>query len=241
MMAAKGGHTGTCVLLLENGASLDEKNKVSIIEIKVVYIFISTIKLFCLEMSLLRFKGNFVLFHGSSFKGFSIVFLLPNWLKSNHLKSRMDCRFSDIFSRHICSTLAETIAATNYAASFGAKKCSENYIWSCWDDAWSVELTKLESRFVAIMVMNRYWYTYWLIYMISLSLMISKASARISENVLRTRRGMPYRIGHAMLLFRWLESTLCPNVTGMTPTVYIHLHRISRPQMFAQKFQLDTH
>ena len=36
-------------------------------------------------------------FHGSSFKGFSIVFLLPDWLKLNHLKSRMECDFSDIF------------------------------------------------------------------------------------------------------------------------------------------------
>ena len=37
-------------------------------------------------------------FHGSSCKGFSIVFLLPDWLKLNHLKSRMECGFSDIFS-----------------------------------------------------------------------------------------------------------------------------------------------
>ena len=63
--------------------------------------------------------------HGSSFKGFSVFFLLPDWLKLNHLKSRMECGFSDFFSRHICSTVAETIGVTNYAASFGAKKCSE--------------------------------------------------------------------------------------------------------------------
>ena len=62
------------------------------------------------------------------FKGFSLVFLLPDWLKLNHFKSRMECDFSDIFSRHICSTVAETIGVTNYAASFGAKKCSENHI-----------------------------------------------------------------------------------------------------------------
>ena len=55
-------------------------------------------------------------------------FLLPDWLKLNHLKSRMECGFSDIFSRHICFTEAETIGVTNYAASFGAKKCSENHI-----------------------------------------------------------------------------------------------------------------
>ena len=59
-------------------------------------------------------------FHGSYFKGFSIVFLLPDWLKLNHLKSRMESGFSDIFSRHICSTVAET-SVTIYAASFGAK------------------------------------------------------------------------------------------------------------------------
>ena len=29
--------------------------------------------------------------------------------------------FSDIFSRHICSTVAETIGVTNNPASFGAK------------------------------------------------------------------------------------------------------------------------
>ena len=33
----------------------------------------------------------------------------------------MECGFSDIFSRQICSTVAETIGVTNYAASFGAK------------------------------------------------------------------------------------------------------------------------
>ena len=61
-------------------------------------------------------------------KAFLLFFLLPDWLKLNHLKSRMGCGFSDIFSRHFCSTGAETIGLTNYAASFGAKKCSENHI-----------------------------------------------------------------------------------------------------------------
>ena len=37
-------------------------------------------------------------------KAFLLSFLLPDWLKLNHLKSRMECRFSDIFSRHFCST-----------------------------------------------------------------------------------------------------------------------------------------
>ena len=54
-------------------------------------------------------------------KAFLLFFLLPDWLKLNHLKSRMECGFSDIFSRHFCSTGAQTIGLTNYAASFGAK------------------------------------------------------------------------------------------------------------------------
>ena len=61
-------------------------------------------------------------------KAFLLFVLLPDWIKLNHLKSRMECGFSDIFLRHICSTEAETIGVTNYAASFGAKKCSENHI-----------------------------------------------------------------------------------------------------------------
>ena len=59
----------------------------------------------------------------------------------NHLKSRIEWGFSDIFSRHICSTIAETIGVTNNAVSFGAEKCSENHIWSCWDDSRSIEQT----------------------------------------------------------------------------------------------------
>ena len=55
-------------------------------------------------------------------KAFLLFFLLLDWLKLDHLKSRMECGFSDIFSRHICPTVAETIGVTNNAASFGAKK-----------------------------------------------------------------------------------------------------------------------
>ena len=33
----------------------------------------------------------------------------------------MECDFANIFLRHICSTVAETIGVTKYAASFGAK------------------------------------------------------------------------------------------------------------------------
>ena len=61
-------------------------------------------------------------------KAFLLFFLLRVWLKLNHLKSRMECGFSQIFSRHICSTAAETIVVTKYVASFGTKKSSENHI-----------------------------------------------------------------------------------------------------------------
>ena len=60
-------------------------------------------------------------FHGSSFKSFSIVFLFSDWLKSNHLRSRIEHGFLDIFSRHICSIVTKIIRVTNYATSFGAK------------------------------------------------------------------------------------------------------------------------
>ena len=53
--------------------------------------------------------------------GFSVVFPFSNWLKSNHLKSVIERGFLDIFSRHICSAVTETIRVTNYATRFGAK------------------------------------------------------------------------------------------------------------------------
>ena len=55
-------------------------------------------------------------------EAFLLFFLLPDWLKLNHLKSRMECGFSDIFSHHICSTVAETIGVTNNTAKFWCKK-----------------------------------------------------------------------------------------------------------------------
>ena len=55
-------------------------------------------------------------------KTFLFLFLLPDLLKLNHLKSRV---FQTFFSRHICFTVAETIGVTNCAASFGGKKISE--------------------------------------------------------------------------------------------------------------------
>ena len=55
-------------------------------------------------------------------KAFLLFFLLPDWLKLNHLKSRMECGFSDIFSRHICSTVAETITTQQVLARKNVQK-----------------------------------------------------------------------------------------------------------------------
>ena len=80
-------------------------------------------------------------FYGSSFKGLSIVFLALWLAKVESSQKSNGMWFLDIFWRHICSTVAETIGVTNYAASFGMKKCSENHIWSCWDDSRCMEPT----------------------------------------------------------------------------------------------------
>ena len=74
-------------------------------------------------------------------KAFLLFFLFPDWLKLNHLKSRTECGFSDIFSRHICSTVAETIGVTNNAASFGAKNVQETTFETAEMIARSVEPT----------------------------------------------------------------------------------------------------
>ena len=58
-------------------------------------------------------------------KALLLFFLLSDWPKLNHPKSRMECGLSDIFSSHICSTVPETIGVTNYAASFVAKNVQE--------------------------------------------------------------------------------------------------------------------
>ena len=66
-------------------------------------------------------KLLFSRFDKSCLKGFSIVFLFSDWLKSNHLKVESNVGFLDIFSRHICCTVAETERVINYATSHGAK------------------------------------------------------------------------------------------------------------------------
>ena len=72
-------------------------------------------------------------------KAFVLFFSAPWLAKVESSQKSNGMWIPDIFSRHICSTVAETIGVTNYAASFGAKKCSENHIWRNWDDARSVE------------------------------------------------------------------------------------------------------
>ena len=87
--------------------------------------------------------------NGSSFKDFSIVFLLSDWLKLNHLKSRMECGFSDIFSR---STLAETIGVTNCAASFGAKNVQKTTFEVAEMILGPTEPTKMDSKSTTIII-----------------------------------------------------------------------------------------
>ena len=53
-------------------------------------------------------------------KAFLLFFLLLDWLKLNHLKSRMERGFQTFFAP-ICSTVADTIGVTNYAASLARK------------------------------------------------------------------------------------------------------------------------
>ena len=80
-------------------------------------------------------------FHGSSLEGFSIVFPVFWLAKVESSQMSNELGFLDIFSRHICSAVTETIRGTNYATSFAGEKCLENQVRSCWDDSWSVEPT----------------------------------------------------------------------------------------------------
>ena len=70
-------------------------------------------------------------FHGGSLEGFSVVFPVFSLAEvESSQKSNRTCFFGH-FSCHICSAVIETIRVTNYAASFGAKKCSDNQVRSC--------------------------------------------------------------------------------------------------------------
>ena len=81
-------------------------------------------------------------------KVFLLFFLLPYWLKLNHLKSRLECGFSDIFSRYFCSTVAETIGVTINPASFGAKNVQKTtfeaaeMILGPWNQQTSISLSQ---------------------------------------------------------------------------------------------------
>ena len=87
------------------------------------YVNIPVLRLRCTHSTILAKNSEGYIFGSmeAPSKDFLLFFLLPDCLKLNHLKSRMECDFSDIFSRHICSTVAETIDVKNYAASFGPK------------------------------------------------------------------------------------------------------------------------
>ena len=66
--------------------------------------------------------GTSCWFHGSSFKGFSIVFPVFRLAKvESSQKSNRTWLFLHFFAPHICSAVTKTIRVTNYATSFGAK------------------------------------------------------------------------------------------------------------------------
>ena len=97
-------------------------------------------------------------FYGSSFKGFLLFFLFSDWLKSNHLKSRIEQGVLDIFSRHICSAVTETIWMRNYTTHFCAENCLENQIEAAEMilDPWNQQLWELFQRMLATQRKVRY-------------------------------------------------------------------------------------
>ena len=68
------------------------------------------------------------LFFVGSMEAPAKAFLLPVLAKVESSQKSNGMWFFRHFSRHIYSIVAETIVVTSYAASFGAKKCSENHI-----------------------------------------------------------------------------------------------------------------
>ena len=84
-------------------------------------------------------------------KVFLLFSLFSDWLKSNHLKSKIEHDVLDIFSRHICSAVTETIWVTNYTTHFGAEKCSENQPEASEMilDPWNQQLWELFQRMLA--------------------------------------------------------------------------------------------
>ena len=86
--------------------------------------------------------SNSCWFDGSSFKGFSIVFPAP-WLAKveSSQKSKGMWFFRHFFVPSLFDRSRNKIGVTNNPAGFGAKKCSENHIWRCWDDSRSMEPT----------------------------------------------------------------------------------------------------
>ena len=64
----------------------------------------------------------------------------------------MECGFSNIFSRYICSTVAETMGVADYAASLGAKNVQKTTFEAAetmlgpWNQQWSSLTTFLGNK-----------------------------------------------------------------------------------------------
>ena len=79
-------------------------------------------------------------FHGSSFIGFSIIFPTP-WLAKVESSQKSNGVW---FFRHFFAPYLFDRSRNNRRDKLSsAKKCSENHIWSCWDDSPSIEPTTL--------------------------------------------------------------------------------------------------
>ena len=63
-------------------------------------------------------------------KVFLLFLLLSDWLKLNYLKSRMECGVSDIFSFHICSTVAAFEAAEMILGPWNQQYNSNSVFWN---------------------------------------------------------------------------------------------------------------
>ena len=80
-------------------------------------------------------------FHGSSFEGFQLfffVFWLPK-LESSQKSNWTWCL--DIFLRHNLQRWNRNNMSDKLHNTFWREKCSENQIWSCWNNSWYVEPT----------------------------------------------------------------------------------------------------
>ena len=115
-------------------------------------------------------------------------FLFSDWLNSNHLKSRIERGFLDIFSTNICSAVTETIRVTNYAASFGGKNVQKTkyeaaeMILDPWNQQILLALVKISQKNRKNLRLQVYLFTYVNIYENRISLYYENEDGQIIQN-----------------------------------------------------------